>query len=267
MSLKERYGPWALLVGGSEGIGEHLARQLGAAGINLVLVARKAATLADTAQRLRADMGVEVRTLELDIRREDMLDRIREVTDGLRVGLLVHNVGGGQGFGPFVDCGLEDVMSAVLTNPVAFTKLAHQFGKPMADRGRGGILMIGSLAGNAGGYYLATYSAGKAFNQILMEALWAELKPRGVDVLAFPIGAADTPSRARSGTVDADEMPVARPEEVARQALAELPNGPVYVSPEYERHFRSLCSLPRRQAAEMQRDLLLRMLQAAHNKA
>jgi uncharacterized protein len=88
--------------------------------------------------------------LHLDISRDDMLDRIREVTEGLHVGLLVHNVGGGEGFGPFVDCRLAEVMSAVLTNPVAITKLAHHFGKPMAERGRGGILMIGSLAGNAG---------------------------------------------------------------------------------------------------------------------
>jgi uncharacterized protein len=262
LSLQERYGPWALIVGGSEGIGDHLARQLGGAGINVVLVARKPATLAKTAQTIRDHTGAEVRTLQLDIGRDDMLERIREVTDGLEVGLLIHNVGGGQGFGPFVDCTLEEVMSAVLTNPIAITKLAHHFGKPMAERGRGGILMIGSLAGNAGCYFLATYSAAKAFNQILMEALWAEFQPRGVDVLAFPIGAADTPSRARSGTVDAEEMPVARPEDIARQALDELRRGPVYVSPQYAEYFKSLCSMPRRDAAELQRDLLMRMLRA-----
>jgi short-subunit dehydrogenase len=262
MSLKERYGPWALIVGGSEGIGDHLARKLGAAGINIVMVARKPGPLAETSQRVRDESSVEVRTLQLDISRDDVLDRIREVTDGLDVGLLVHNVGGGKGFGPLVDCKLEEVMSAVLTNPVAITKLAHHFGKPMAERGRGGILMIGSMAGNAGSYFLATYSAAKAYNQILMEALWAELQPRGVDVLAFPIGAADTPSRARSGTIDADEMPVARPEDIAQQALNQLPHGPVYVSPQNVEYFKALSSMPRREAAELQRNLLMRMLRA-----
>jgi short-subunit dehydrogenase len=193
-------------------------------------------------------------------RRDDMLDRIREVTNGLDVGLLIHNVGGGQGFGPLVDCALDEVMSAVLTNPVAITKLAHHFGHPMAKRGHGGILMIGSMAGNAGSYFLATYSAAKAYNQIFMEALWAELHPRGVDVLAFPIGAAATPSRARSGTIDADDMPVATPEYVAQQALDQLPHGPVYVSPENVQYFKALCSMSRREAAELQRDLLMRML-------
>jgi uncharacterized protein len=260
MSLKERYGPWALIVGGSEGIGDHLARKLGAAGINIILVARKANPLAETSQRIRDASGVEVRTLQLDIGRGDMLERVREVTDGLDIGLLVHNVAGIQGSGPFVDLDLDQVMSAALINPVAITKLAHHFGKPMIERGRGGILMIGSMAGNAGSYYLATYSAAKAYNQILMEALWAEFQPQGVDVLAFPIGAAATPSRARSGTVDADEMPVARPEDVAQQALDQLPHGPVYVLPQNADYFKELCSMPRRAAAELQRDLLKRML-------
>jgi short-subunit dehydrogenase len=260
MRLKERYGPWALLVGGSEGIGEHLARKLGAEGINIILVARKPGPLAETAKRVRDESGVEVRTLQLDISSPDMLERIREVTDGLEVGLLVHNVGGGASFGLYVYGTLEAAMTPVLTNCVALTKLTHQFGKPMADRGRGGILIIGSLAGNAGSCFIAGYSAAKAFNQVLAEALWAELQPKGVHVLAFPLGATDTPSRRRSGTKDDDAMPVARPEDIAQQALEQLPNGPVYVSPENVEFFRSLYSLSRKEAAELQRDMLLRML-------
>lgn len=260
MITKERYGPWAVIVGGSEGIGEHLARKLGAAGINLTLVARKPEALAETARKVRAESRVEVRTLQLDIARDDMLDRIRETTDGLEVGLLVHNVGGGASFGPFVDTTLGAAMNPVLTNCVALTKLVHQFGKPMADRGRGGILIIGSMAGNAGSYFIAGYSAAKAWNQIFAEALWAELQPRGVHVLVCPIGAADTPSRRRSGTVDADEMQVAKPQDVAQQALDQLPNGPVYVSPENVQYFNSLYAMPRREAAELQRDLLRRMI-------
>lgn len=260
MITKERYGPWAVIVGGSEGIGEHLARKLGAAGINLVLVARKPEPLAETSQKVRAESRVEVRTLQLDIARDDMLERIREMTHGLDVGMLVHNVGGGASFGPFVETTLSAAMTPVLTNCVALTKLVHEFGKPMAQRGRGGILIIGSMAGNAGSYFIAGYSAAKAFNQIFAEALWAELQPRGVHVLVCPIGAADTPSRRRSGTVDADEMQVARPEDVAQQALDQLPNGPVYVSPENVEYFKSLYALPRREAAELQRDLLRRMI-------
>ena len=260
MISKERYGPWAVIVGGSEGIGEHLARKLGAAGINLVLVARKPAPLLETAEKVRAESKVEVRTLQLDIARDDMLDRVQEATQGLEVGMLIHNVGGGASFGPFVDTTLNAAMTPILTNCVALTKLVHQFGKPMADRGRGGILIIGSIAGNAGSYFIAGYSAAKAWNQIFAEALWAELQPRGVDVLICPIGAADTPSRRRSGTVDSDEMQVAKPEDVAQEALDQLPNGPVYVSAHNVQYFKSLYAMSRREAAELQRDLLKRMI-------
>lgn len=259
-SLKGRYGPWALLVGGSEGIGDHLARLLAADGINIVLVARKADALAETAARVRQAFGVEVRTLSLDVGREDMLERIREVTDGLEVGFLAHNVGGGASFGAFVDAPLEAVLTPIRANPLALTRLAHHFGKGMADRGRGAILVIGSLAGNAGSYFIAGYSAAKAFNQVLIEALWAELKPRGVDVLAFPVGSADTPSRQRSGVKDDPSLVVATPEGIARQALEQLPNGPVYVTPETRAYFEALCNPARDKAAELQRDLLLGMM-------
>jgi len=260
MGLKERYGPWALLLGGSEGIGEHLARKLGAAGINLILVARKSEPLAQTAKKVREEGSVEVRTLQLDIARPDMMERICEISDGLEVGLCVHNVGGGASFGPYVSSTLEAAMTPVLTNCVALTRLVHRFVKPMVERGRGGLLIIGSLAGNAGSCFIAGYSAAKAFNQTLAEALWAELQPTGVHVLAIPIGAADTPSRRRSGTKDDDAMHVARPEDIAQQALEQLPNGPVYVLPQNDDYFRSLYRLPRREAVEVQRDMLLRMI-------
>jgi short-subunit dehydrogenase len=260
MQLKDRYGPWALIVGGSEGIGEHLARKLGAAGLNLVLVARKAEPLAQTARAVREATGAEVRTLQLDIARPDLLERIEEVAGGLEIGLLVHNVGGGASFGPFVDTPLEAALNPILTNAVAATKLVGRFGRPMAERGRGGVLFLGSMAGNAGSYFLVPYSAAKAWIQTFAEGLWAELQPRGVDVLVVPIGATDTPARRRSGTVDSAEMPVARPEDVAQAALDQLPHGPVYVAPENRDYFASLYALSRREAAELQRDLLLRML-------
>ena len=263
MDWKQSYGPWALLVGGSEGIGEHLARKLGAAGINLVLVARKPEPLAATAEAVRAESGVEVRTLALDISRDDLLDRVREVTDGLEVGFLAHNVGGGSSFGPFVEIPtLAAAMNPVLTNCVAATKLVHHFDKPMADRGRGGVLFLGSMAGNAGSYFLAPYSAAKAWIQVFAEGLWAELQPKGVHVLVVPIGATDTPARRRSGTQDSDDMPVARPQDVAQQALEQLPQGPVYVAPQNRDYFNSLYALSRREAAELQRDLLIRMMPA-----
>jgi short-subunit dehydrogenase len=255
----ERYGPWALIVGGSEGMGEHLARQLGSAGVNLVLVARTPEALERTAATVRAETGVEVRTLALDIARPDMLEQIRALTDDVEVGLVVHNVGGGGGSGTFVKQPVEIALATIASNPIAQAKLAHHYGGAMAQRGRGGILFIGSMAGNAGGYGIAGYSAAKAYGQILAEALWAELEPLGVDVLAVPIGSADTPARRRSGVVDDPAMPVATPESVARFALENLANGPVQTMPSDAPFFKMITEMPRREAAKLLRGLMTRM--------
>lgn len=260
MVSKERYGPWALLLGGSEGIGEHIARRLAAVGINIILVARKPEPLAETSAMLRATYGVEVRTIELDISRPDMLERIREVTDGLEVGFLLHNVSGGQRFGPFVDQPIEPALAMVAANPIATVKLSHHFGAPMAARGRGAILFMGSLGAIVGSYALAAYSASKAFNQVFAEALWAELQPRGVDVLDFLVGLTDTPSYKRSGTSDANSMPLGKPEEIAQLALEQLSNGPIQVAPENAEYFKSLYAMSRREGAELKRKFMSRNL-------
>lgn len=259
MITRQRHGPWALIVGGSEGIGEALAEKLGALGINLVLVARKPGPLEETATRVRGASGAEVRTLSLDLSRADAPERIRELTDDVEVGLLVHNVGGGGGSGPFLDQTLDEVMCSVMVNCVNLVKLVHHYGQAMKARGAGGILMFGSMAGNVGGANLATYSASKSFSQILAEALWAELEPRGVDVLNLVIGSADTPARRRSGTQDSDSFPVARPEDVAQQALDRIGEGPVLVPPGNEEMFQALNAMPRRDAADMIRKLLSQM--------
>jgi short-subunit dehydrogenase len=259
MVTKERHGPWALLVGGSEGIGEALAERLGALGIHLALVSRKPEPLAATAENVRATHGVEVRTLSLDVSRNDALERIREITDDVEIGLLVHNVGGGGG-GPFMKRDVDEALRNVMVNCVNLVKLVHHFGRPMAARGAGGIVMFGSMAGNIGAPYIATYGASKAFVQNLAEALWCELEAKGVDILDLVIGSADTPARRRSGTQDHEAFPVISAEAIADQALARIADGPVLVPPGYDELFaRYSGMMPRRAAAEFSRTMLAEM--------
>ena len=141
--------------------------------------------------------------------------------------------------------------------PMGQTLLAHHFGKKMVTRKRGGIILIGSLAGNAGAATTVFYSAGKAFAQILAEGLWSELKPLGVDVLYAVLGATRTPARERAGLRDTPDQYVAEPEDVARECLENLANGPVLVPAHLAQAFQMFCSMPRRQAAETMTNLLL----------
>ena len=78
----EKYGPWALVIGGSEGVGAAFARKLAAGGFKLVLLARKPGPLEALAAELR-EGGAEVRVLSVDLTQPDALQRARSVTDDL----------------------------------------------------------------------------------------------------------------------------------------------------------------------------------------
>ncbi|MGV0740181.1 SDR family NAD(P)-dependent oxidoreductase [Mycobacterium syngnathidarum] len=87
-----KYGPWAVIAGGSEGVGAEFARQLAEAGFNLVLIARKPGPLSDTAEQCR-DLGVEVRAISVDLLDPQSVSRIAQDTADLEVGLLIYNAG------------------------------------------------------------------------------------------------------------------------------------------------------------------------------
>src|SRR5690242_3738898 len=87
-----RYGPWAVVAGGSGGLGACCADRLAAQGCNLVLIGRKVEPLDAAADRAR-DAGVDVRALSLDLTAGDATDRVRQVTDDVDVGLLIYNAG------------------------------------------------------------------------------------------------------------------------------------------------------------------------------
>jgi short-subunit dehydrogenase len=244
-----KYGPWAIVVGGSESLGASFAHQIAAVGINLILVARKEGPLEAVAESVRAASGVEVRTLSLDLARDDMLDRIRAVSDDVDVGLLVYNAGAAHRTGPFLAGTLDDALRTLRVNNVGQVSLAHHFGAKMVARGRGGIIISGSIAGSAGGVGIVTYSAAKAFAQIFAEGLWIELKSQGVDVLEVPLGAMNSPAMARIGIhYGPDRMP-SEPDDQAREILDNIANGPVFVPPHLVEAFRYCASLPRDQAA------------------
>ena len=98
----------------------------------------------------------------------------------------------------------------------------------MIQQKRGGIVLMSSLAGGQGSPNLATYAATKSFNAVLAEALWKELKPHGVDVIACCAGAILTPgyqqaekSKPAPGTLEASD--------VAEQTLNALGRGPIVI--------------------------------------
>src|SRR6202162_5743770 len=90
---KERFGPWALITGASSGIGKELARQIAASGINVVLVARREALLAELGRAISQEFDVQYRALAMDLSQEGFIAGLADATDDIDIGLVVSNAG------------------------------------------------------------------------------------------------------------------------------------------------------------------------------
>jgi len=125
---------------------------------------------------------------------------------------------------------LAEIRRVIDLNITAPLALVHHFGNSMRHRRRGGILMVGSLAGYAGSVRHTVYGGAKAFGEIFAEGLWLELRDHGVHVLELVLGLTRTPAMERVGiNFDMPGLRADDPHDVAREGLKQLPNGPVWV--------------------------------------
>lgn len=216
------YGPWALVAGGSEGLGAAFAAGIAQRGVNLILVARRPGPLEQAAARLRQEHGVEVITVVADLASPGTLDRIAATAAGAEIGLAVANAAIAPQR-PFLDTAPAELAGTVDLNCRASMLLAREFLPGMARRGHGGLIFVSSLAGMQGVAGLAAYSATKAYLISLGEALWAELRPANVDVLTVCAGAVATPGLLRAARRPAPGT--TSPEFVAAAALRALGHG------------------------------------------
>ncbi len=259
-AFRERYGPWALVTGAAQGLGEAFARQLAARGLNLLLNDKQEAKLTQTAAALRAEFGVETRPLACDLSQADCRARLCAAAQEIEIGLLVNNAAASR-IQPFLDAPLEAHRQILSVNVQTPLELAHCLGQAMCARRRGGMIFVSSASAIAGTGWVASYAASKAFNWNLAESLWAELRPHGVDVLALVAGNMDTPAW-RQSTPRPDEPvwpPVQPPETAAREALAALGKRPMLFAPGWQnRLVFTLVQrfLPRRRLIDMLYDAM-----------
>jgi short-subunit dehydrogenase len=218
------------VAGASDGIGECFARRIAEQGVNVLLLARREALLAKLAAELAATHGILARALVADLTAPDLDPRVEAATRDLEVGLLVYNAGAVHGAKPFHDQPPGHALGLVALNCTGPVLLAHRLGSRMRARGRGGIVLMGSMISFAGSAWVAAYSATKAFDRILAEGLWHELRPHGVDVLCAVAGATRTPAMLASSDAFASYPGALEPDEVARGALAFLGRGPIWVA-------------------------------------
>ncbi len=120
-------------------------------------------------------------------------------------------------------------MRMVRLGVIGPTKLVHHFARPMRRRRKGGIILVGSMAGYAGAPDEIVYSAGKAYSRMMAEGLWYELKPFNVHVLGLIMGLTRTPAMERLGlTMSNPEFPPDESDTVADEGLEHLADGPIW---------------------------------------
>ena len=225
-----RYGPWALVAGASTGLGEEFATQLAARGLHLVLIARRRELLDALGERLTHDFPIQVRTLQLDLASDDIGAMVAEATNDLDIGLLVYNAATSI-IGPFFETPLQDHLNEIAVNVRAPLTLAYMLGTRMLKRQRGGIVLLSSLSSSQGSALIANYTATKAYNRLLAEGLWEELRTRSIDVVACSPSAVSTPGYLASPPRRAGRVSVSAmgPREVVAEALAGLGKKPLVI--------------------------------------
>lgn len=184
----------ALVTGASSGIGEEFARQLAGRGGELILVARRA----DRLERLAAALPTRAHVLPCDLAADaaSLPGRVAEL--GLEVDLLVNNAGFGT-HERFWEVPEGRDAAQVRLNCEAVVAMTRAFLPAMVERGRGGIINLGSIFGMQAVPYEAVYGASKAFVISFSDALRAELRGTGVRVLAVSPGPVETEWQRTAG--------------------------------------------------------------------
>lgn len=227
--FREQYGPWAIVGGASEGIGEAFCHHLAMCGINLIMVARRKGPLDDLAATLTEQFDVQIETVSADLSRESIVEELADTVGDKVIGLLVYNAAAST-VGEFLKTDVASKLTSIKVNCQGPVLLSQAYGAEMAERGKGGIVLMSSMSAFQGAGMVATYAATKAFMLILGEGLWEEMKPRGVDVIVCVAGATNTPNFLEDTPVDkrAKGFP-GSPDAVAKKALEQLGAGPVTI--------------------------------------
>jgi short-subunit dehydrogenase len=236
MTFADRYGPWALVAGASDGVGAAFAEALAERGVNVVLLARREEVLSHVAADIEQRTGVQTRVLTVDLTSDTASASVFDATRDIEIGTLVYCAGADPDFKPFLAQPVANAEAMLRRNCLMPMQLSHHFAQAMVARGRGAIVILGSGAGFAGGPNMVAYSATKAFDMVFAEALWTELHDKGIDVLGLILSKTDTPAlrrlehgRGRLASVDDRPEDTASVEDVITEAFDNLTNGPTWI--------------------------------------
>jgi len=220
---------WAWVAGASEGLGLAFANELASRGYSLMLFARRGELLDNEAKQLRTRHGVSIITRTLDLASPGLEARLRECLQQAPPTLALYNAAHAP-IGDYLAQPLADLLRAIDVNVRGPLVWSRVLGAEMLDRverdksNKRALVFMSSLAGEQGSPRIATYAATKAFNTVLAEGLWSELRDKGIDVLVCTAGAIRTPGYQDSLNGDAPGIMDAA--KLAAHTLDRLGDGP-----------------------------------------
>ena len=172
---------WALITGGTAGIGDSFARLLAKEGFNIVLVARDEARLDERATALSRDFSIQTQTIAADLATEEGCAKVERFIQANPLDVLVNNAGFGinKAFTASHIDKEEELLKVLVRTPM---RLMHVTLPSMRERGTGIIINVSSVASFIAG---GTYSAAKSYLTVLSESLHTEHAGTGVTVSAL----------------------------------------------------------------------------------
>jgi len=228
--FKERYGPWAVVAGASQGLGAAWADELASKGLNVMLLARREKEVNALAEKIAKKHKVQTKAKVVDLSDVPAVD---EVLGDREVGLLVFNAAY-DCKGWFLNSSEDLLVKAHNVNMRAPLLYSNGVAKRLAQAGRpGGIVLMSSMAGTVGASFVANYAATKAWNTAFAQGLWYELKRSNIDVVGCTAGATTTPNYLDAATDNRPTFIEQTAEEVVVECAAALgqtpstPTGPL----------------------------------------
>ena len=229
-AFRKRYGPWAFIAGGTEGLGFEFSLLAAEYGLHVAIAGRRKEKLEAVERQIRKQFPVEVLPIQCDLSNDGAQGIIDTALKDRAVGLFVYNACSSL-VGPFLSYSVEEHQKVIDTNCRGPLHLSRYFGERMKEIRKGGIILMSSMSGLQGTPMVASYAASKAFNLVLAQSLWKEFALYNVDVLSCIAGATLTPNylatKIPGKSCSAPEM---EPRPVVQEAFRKLGKTPYFVA-------------------------------------
>ncbi|XP_051040077.1 very-long-chain 3-oxoacyl-CoA reductase [Phodopus roborovskii] len=199
-------GEWAVITGGTDGIGKSYAEELAKRGMKIVLISRSQDKLNQVSSEIKEKFKVETRTIAVDFTLDDIYDKIKTGLAGLEIGILVNNVGMSYEYPEyFLEVpDLDNTIKKLINiNVLSVCKVTRLVLPGMVERSKGVIVNISSATGLLPIPLLTVYSATKAFVDFFSQCLHEEYKSKGIFVQSvLPYFVATKLAKIRRPTLD-----------------------------------------------------------------